>query len=82
MAENIEELVRKIISANCDYENVDEIDLDKNLQDLGINSVSFIKVVLAIEKQFDIEIDDENLIFEVFQTLRNIINYVRSSTPA
>lgn len=80
MGENVEGKVRAIISANCESKNANEISLDGNLQDMGINSISFIKLVLALEKEFGIEIDDENLIFDVFQTSRSIINYVEEKT--
>jgi acyl carrier protein len=80
MTENIEAKVREILGAKCESKNADEIGLDENLQDLGINSISFIKLVLALEKEFGIEIDDENLIFEVFQTLRSVINFVEEKT--
>ncbi len=75
MAKNVEEMIRKIIVANCDSQRTD-IGLTENLQELGINSLNFMKIVISLEKEFGIEIEDENLIFEIFQTLQSIIDYV------
>ena len=76
MAENVENRVRKIIAAKCDIEKVSEISLTENLQDLGINSVSFIKLIIALEKEFGTESNDEDLSYESFQTLQGIIDYI------
>ena len=76
MVENVEKRVRKIIGVNCDVEKVSEIGLTEKLQDLGINSVSFIKLILALEKEFGIESNDEDLSYEGFQTLQGIIDYI------
>jgi acyl carrier protein len=82
MVKNVEETVRKIISANCEGKNANEIGLSESLQDLGINSISFIKIVIALEKEFGIEVEDENLNPDDFQTIQSIINYVEARIAA
>lgn len=49
--------------------------ITENLSETGIDSVSFIKVVVALEMKFDIIFDDEMLIFSAFPTLKSIIDY-------
>ena len=46
-----------------------EIDIDLlsptiPLMDIGINSISFIKILVEIESEFDFEFDDEDLDFD------------------
>lgn len=76
MVENIEQVVRKIISENCDSKRVNEISLTENLQDLGINSFSFVEIIVILERVFGIKFDDESLRFEQYETLQSIISNV------
>ena len=50
---------------------------DENLQDFGMTSVSFIKLVVLLEEYFDINIPDESLIIDNFNTTKNIVNILR-----
>lgn len=82
MSNNTEEIIRKVVSRNCDSnDESNQIGLDENLQDLGVNSSSYIRIVTDIEKEFDIEFDDENLDYKRFATLKDIINFVEENIP-
>ena len=48
---------------------------DVRLEDLGVDSLSHIEVICAIEERFDIEILDEDA--ELWQTPDDIIDYLR-----
>lgn len=78
--EEIINKLKEILISNLDDDNmVDvEIGLDDNLVSLGLNSITFIKVVVECEKAFDIEFDDEELDYEVFDTLEKICNCIES----
>lgn len=67
------EVLKKHIESNG---NVDEITDHSKISDLGINSISFIKFVVALESEFDIEFEDDSLDFNGFETIRDIANYV------
>ena len=41
---------------------------DGNFRDSGINSIEFVKILVNMEKEFDIEIDDEMLDIENLPT--------------
>jgi iturin family lipopeptide synthetase A len=51
---------------------------EENLSKYGFNSISYIKLIVNIELEFEIEFDDEDLEFSKFINLKSIINYVRS----
>ncbi len=57
-------------------ENGITIDVNDKLQELGINSLSFIKIVVSIESAFSVEFDDEYLNFEKFNTVNDLITYI------
>lgn len=46
------------------------------LKDVGINSLSFIKIVVEIESRFDISFSEEKLILEQFSDFLSLSNYV------
>ena len=50
--------------------------INSSFLDIGLNSISFIKLIVNIEKEFGIEIDDEYLDFtnvNNFETMYNIV---------
>jgi len=57
-------------------EYVEGSPLDIDLRDIGINSITFIKLIVALESEFDVEFDDAGLNIENFQTLRQFKEYV------
>lgn len=72
------EIVLNIITKVLDESGIkiDSVGIEEKLDDLGINSLSFIKIVVAIEEQFKIEFDDEDLTKIKFKFVKDIINYV------
>ena len=57
-------------------ENI-EIDLDSNLEELGMDSIAFIQTVVFAEKEFDIEFDDEKLDAGLFLICRDFFEYIQ-----
>lgn len=77
MLKEIEKHVRKIIEENVDTEiSAMIMDSNKSLEDFGINSISYIKIIVAIENQFEFEFADEDLDMKNFKTLGNLISYI------
>jgi Acyl carrier protein len=60
----------------------DEILKESKLIDLGLNSLSFIKIVVALEKEFDFKFDIEDLNIERFETFSSISDYVEAKLKA
>ncbi len=72
------EVVRSIID-NC----IDDLKVpitavgnDADLFDLGMDSISSIKIVVELEREFDFEFEDEELTMERLRTINNILEYL------
>lgn len=68
-------IVKKMIAKLLNI-NEDDIKNDFNLIEAGINSMSFIKLIIDIENYFSFEFDDEDLDIFKLQSFDNLINYI------
>lgn len=50
---------------------------DGGLNLIGLNSISFIKLVVLIENEFGIEFDDEDLDVKKFTGFNDVISYIQ-----
>lgn len=57
------------------------LSVDTNLWDAGMDSLSNIAVMAAVEQTYDVEFPDELLTREVFSSVRTIANAIRSLSP-
>ena len=82
---NTENRIRKLLSSLAEKENYylsesfEKVGIDEDLTNIGINSISFIKMIVTIESEFGIEIDDENLDVGKISTLRKVIEIIDSA---
>lgn len=78
---NIEEKMLGIFKEVFSEEvQTQQITLDTDLKKFGINSISFIKLIVAVESQFDIIFDNEDIDVNVLKTLRGFSDYIRALT--
>lgn len=83
MSNNIRERVINVLKENLGEEsNIDSMHPDEDLSVLGVNSVTFIKLVIAVEMEFGIEWLNEDLGFQSFSTINKIVEYVLNSNIA
>lgn len=78
MASN-EEIVSKVKDLICESLGVseDEITLSSSfIDDLGADSLDIVELVMLIEKEFNIEIPDEDA--EKISTVQDAIDYIKS----
>ena len=70
------QLEQEIINTIAEEAAVDkgEINLDSNLYDLGIDSLSSLEIVVALEKKYDIRISENRL--KKIDNIRDIIRVV------
>jgi len=74
MYQKIKQAICSVLRKDVDFTEITE---DTNIVEaLNLNSVVAIELVVRMETLFDIEIDDEDLSTELFQTLRTIADYV------
>lgn len=77
----ISEKVLDIIKTNIGIE-ICPWQLDKDLTVMGMDSISFIQIVVALEDDFEIEIPDEKLRLEEMGTFNKITMVVASALNA
>ena len=61
----------------CDKHNYLKKNLDKNFEELYIDSLDIIEVCMEIKKKFDLEEIQENDI-ENFKTIKDVIDFVET----
>ena len=74
---DIREKIIEKISENSNIYNVNEyLHSNDDLTQLDINSISFIKLVVALEMEFDFEFEDNALDYSKFTSLNSLCCYV------
>ncbi len=68
------QVFNQILENNC----INEDQYEKDFSSLELDSITFIKLVVALESEFDFEFDDEMLLITVFPTVRSMYEYVES----
>lgn len=69
--EQIKDLVTEKIDLDINYD-----DFERNLLDIGFNSLTFIKLLVLIEDIFDVEFEEEQIDFNVTKCLNNIVEFI------
>jgi len=59
-------------------EFTDKITVETNLQDVGIDSISFVCLIIKIEELFDIEFPDDKLVMSEAGTIKELCEVVDS----
>lgn len=68
------ELIKKTLEEK-EGEKV-KINMNDEFKNIGLNSISFIRLVVALEEKYDIEFSDEHLDHEYYNTVADFCNYV------
>lgn len=76
---NLNELQKNvigIINSNLEENTQQCITLESTFMDLGVNSITFIKIIVELECEYNIEVDDELLILGVFPNVKSLTDHV------
>ena len=79
---SIEHRVKQVIIRTLSLEvDADEIDDEDELfgGGLGINSMATIEIIVGLEEEFGIEVPDEELRVELFDSVQTMADYVRTA---
>lgn len=69
------EQIRKILAEQFSM-NEDDITMDTSFtEDIGADSLDLVELVMALEQEFDIEIDDEEV--ENIKTVGDAVRYIK-----
>lgn len=73
----IKEKIIEIISNLSDLEDASQYLQDNDdLSKIGMNSILFIKTIVALETEFDFEFEEEALDYKKFTSLDSLCSYV------
>lgn len=70
---NIVDVINKVVGCELTAEQ-----LDVNLVELGMDSIKFIELVIALEESFDCEIPDSKLLFADMDTVKKIFDVLKT----
>lgn len=70
--------ILEIVKANMKNSPILSNQLEEDLSLLGMDSIIFISVVIALEEEFDIEIPDEKLSLNEMNTIAKIMDVISS----
>lgn len=74
---NIIRIISDLFPDSCiDADVIEYVDL---IDDLGMDSVSFISIVIEVESLFNIIVPDDMLLLECFRTVDNICKVVENA---
>lgn len=72
----ISEAVLQIISKNMQIDLDAEKDFQTNLYDRGLDSITYVKIIVSLEERFDITFDDDFMIDVKNSTIEKIVQYI------
>ena len=66
---------------NSDFklDEIDIIDKDVNLKDIGIDSIMYVKLIVDLETAFDFELPIESMVLDTTVTIRSLCEMVRNN---
>ncbi|URZ07703.1 acyl carrier protein [Clostridium felsineum] len=73
-----EKIINIICNALGNNDNRDLILKSKDLAEFGFNSLNFIKIIVKLEDEFDIEFSDNELNCSNYNSVYKILNLVKS----
>lgn len=65
----------QVIASNLNPE-IGDVTLETGFSDASVDSITFVKIVVALEGEFGFEFDDEMLLITAFATIKSMIEYV------
>ena len=73
----VKQVIIRMLSLEVDAEEIDDED-ELFGGGLGINSMATIEIIVGLEEEFGIEVPDEDLRVELFDSVQTMADYVRT----
>lgn len=73
----LEKTIRNKLAEVLKIENSEEISLDKDLKEYGMDSLNAIELVVALEMEFGIEFAEDDLLVDNLCTVQKLMLVVR-----
>lgn len=74
----IELVIRKCLKMLL-HININDINNEQYLEDIGLDSLNMVRLIVMLEEKFDIVFDIENLVSSNFESINKIINIIKES---
>ena len=68
------------LALKVDVDNMDEVTGEENLLEYGLNSHSFMQVVVTLEREFGIRFEPDELLIENISTVNKIVCLILQKT--
>jgi len=75
MEKKLKDILAEFIEAE-QHEKIYALEEEDELSNVGFNSITFVKIAIKIEETFDITIDDDDLSYLRFPTLKSLSDYI------
>ena len=79
---DFQKMIYEVIVSDLADNIAPQISIDVDLNSIGLDSISFVKIVVDLETRFDFEFEDEKLSLSEFPTIKTLIDYVASMTKS
>lgn len=73
---DVEIRVLEIFNLNAENLVNKDLEIGTSLEDIALDSLSFMRIIIQLEEAFDIEFDDEMLQADVFTDIKSVANYI------
>lgn len=69
--------VIEILNASIENAEITEDKLDEDLSELGMDSITFVKIIVTVEEEFECEIPDSKLLLGEMNTANKIVQVLK-----
>lgn len=78
MEEKIKGIIAEVLGLN--EEKIKTISENSSLVDWGLDSLNAIEIIVNLESEFDIEVEDEDLVIDSLCTIELLCNLIKKYT--
>jgi acyl carrier protein len=68
--------ILEIVKSNIEKEEIQTAELDTDLSTVGMDSITFIRIVVALEEAFEIEVPDDYLLMTEMNTIEKMTDVI------
>lgn len=75
---NISDCVMKSIAKVKTELSLADISLNSSFEEMGIDSIEFVKILLELEEEFDIEFEEEYMLSSTYHNVGGLVLHIES----
>lgn len=57
-----------------------DISLNSSFEEMGIDSIEFVKILLSLEEEFDVEFEEQYMLSSTYKEVNGLVRYIESVT--